>query len=60
VGAVYRFNNHGWNLEQVLAEMEQFDFSSGFGHGKQKDFVKDYWKEFEAKKTNVATESINK
>ncbi|HEX6732123.1 MAG TPA: tyrosine-protein phosphatase [Pyrinomonadaceae bacterium] len=48
VGAVYRFNNHGWNLDQVLAEMEQYDFNSGFGHGKQKAFVKDYWKEFQS------------
>jgi len=47
VGAVYRFNHDGWTLDQVLAEMEQFDFNSGFGHGKQKDFVKDYWKQFQ-------------
>jgi protein tyrosine/serine phosphatase len=47
VGAVYRFNQYGWNLEQALAEMEQYDFNSGFGHGKQKDFVKDYWKQFQ-------------
>lgn len=47
VGAVYRFNQYGWNLEQVLAEMEQYDFNSGFGHGKQKAFVKDYWKQFQ-------------
>src|SRR6188474_962887 len=38
VGAVYRFNHDGWNLEQALAEMNQYDFGSGFGHGKQKDF----------------------
>jgi protein tyrosine/serine phosphatase len=49
IGAVYRFNHHNWTLEQALAEMEQYDFSSGFGHGKQKDFVKDYWQQFQAK-----------
>jgi protein tyrosine/serine phosphatase len=54
VGAVYRFNHDKWNLEQVLAEMEQYDFSSGFGHGKQKDFVKDYWNQFQAKQSNIA------
>ena len=53
LGAVYRFNHDGWNLEQVLAEMDKFDFNSGFGHGKQKDFVKDYWKQFEAKAANA-------
>jgi len=49
VGAVYRFNHDKWNLEQVLSEMEQYEFNSGFGHGKQKDFVQDYWKQFQAK-----------
>lgn len=43
VGAVYRFTKDKWNLDQVLAEMNQFDFGSGFGHGKQKQFVKDFW-----------------
>ena len=53
VGAVYRFNHDGWTLEQVLAEMNQYDFGSGFGHGKQKDFVKDYWKQFQANASAV-------
>jgi protein tyrosine/serine phosphatase len=59
VGAVYRFNHDGWNLEQVLAEMNQYDFGSGFGHGKQKDFVKDYWKQFQAN-TSAVTETGSK
>ncbi len=57
MGAVYRFNHDGWNLEQVLAEMDKFDFDSGWGHGKQKDFVKDYWKQFEAKASSAAAAS---
>ena len=52
VGAVYRFTHDKWNLDQVLAEMEQYEFDSGYGHGKQKDFVKDYWQKFQS---NVAT-----
>jgi protein tyrosine/serine phosphatase len=48
VGAVYRFNHHGWNLDQALEEMERFDFNSGFGHGKQKEFVKEYFQQFQA------------
>lgn len=57
VGAVYRFNKDKWNLDQVLAEMDQYDFSSGYGHGKQMDFVKDYWRQFQA--NTVATTSNN-
>jgi protein tyrosine/serine phosphatase len=49
LGAVYRFNHDNWTLEQALAEMNEFDFGSGWGHGKQKDFVKDYWQQFQAK-----------
>jgi len=47
VGAVYRFTHDHWNLDQVLAEMDQYEFGSGYGHGKQRDFVKDYWRQFQ-------------
>lgn len=61
VGAVYRFNHDGWNLEQVLAEMNQYDFGSGWGHGKQKDFVKDYWSKFQTgQHAAIAVDSSNK
>ena len=53
MGAVYRFNHDGWNLEQALAEMDRYEFNSGMGHGKQKDFVKDYWQQFQAKQANT-------
>ncbi len=55
VGAVYRFKYDKWNLDQVLAEMEDYDFSSGYGHGKQKDFVKDYWQHFQPKEVVTTT-----
>jgi protein tyrosine/serine phosphatase len=54
MGAVYRFKHHNWNLEQAMAEMYEYDFGSGFGHGKQKEFVKDYWQQFQAKHANAA------
>lgn len=55
VGAVYRFNQYGWNLEQALDEMERYDFNSGFGHGKQKDFVKEYFQQFQATQASTGT-----
>lgn len=55
VGAVYRFNHSGWKLEQALEEMERFDFNSGFGHGKQKAFVKDYFQQFLAAQAAAGT-----
>lgn len=56
VGAIYRFKYDKWSLDQVLAEMEDYDFSSGYGHGKQRDFVKDYWQQFKPKEV-VTTSS---
>jgi len=58
MGAVYRFTHDGWDLDQVMAEMNNYEFNSGFGHGKQKDFVKDYWDQFQA--TNHATAAAAK
>src|SRR6185369_7841014 len=55
MGAVYRFNKDKWNLDQVLAEMDQYEFGSGYGHGKQMDFVKDYWRQFQANVTATVT-----
>ena len=49
MGAVYRFHNDHWNLDQAMAEMNQYEFGSGMGHGKQKSFVKDYWEQYQAK-----------
>ena len=49
VGAVYRFTHDKWNLDQVLAEMDQYEFGSGYGHGKQRDFVKTYWQQLQAR-----------
>jgi protein tyrosine/serine phosphatase len=41
-GAVYRFNNYHWNLDQVYNEMLAFDFYTSNGHGGQKKFVEAY------------------
>lgn len=55
VGAVYRFNVDKWNLDQALTEMEKYEFNSGYGHSKQKDFVKDYWNQFQNVAATTAT-----
>jgi len=54
VGAIYRFTHDRWNLDQALAEMDQYEFGSGYGHGKQRDFVKDYWRQFQTRQTTTA------
>jgi protein tyrosine/serine phosphatase len=53
MGAVYRFNHDHWNYEQAYAEMKQYDFYTSNGHGKQLDFLQDYWQQFQAKQGNA-------
>jgi protein tyrosine/serine phosphatase len=53
MGAVYRFNHDHWNFDQAYAEMKQYDFYTSNGHGKQLDFVQDYWQQFQAKHANA-------
>lgn len=49
MGAVYRFTHDNWNYDQAYAEMLQYDFYTSNGHGKQKDFVQDFWQQLQAK-----------
>ena len=42
MGAIYRFNNYHWSLDQAYAEMLDFDFYTSNGHGGQKKFVESY------------------
>ena len=53
MGAVYRFNHDHWNYDQAYAEMKDYDFYTSNGHGKQLDFVNDYWQQFQAKQAGA-------
>jgi protein tyrosine/serine phosphatase len=55
MGAVYRFNHDHWTYDQAYAEMLQYDFYTSNGHGRQKDFIQDYWQQFQAKQTTATT-----
>src|SRR5690242_3296745 len=55
MGAVYRFTHNHWTLDQAMAEMNQYEFGSGVGHGKQKDFVKNYWQQMQSNASTVVT-----
>ena len=54
VGAVYRFNHDSWKLDQALTEMDHYEFNSGYGHSKQKDFVREYYQQFLTAQANAA------
>jgi protein tyrosine/serine phosphatase len=53
MAAVYRFNHDHWNYDKAYAEMLQYDFYTSNGHGKQLDFVQNYWQQFQAKQVNA-------
>ena len=52
MGAIYRFNHDHWNFDQAYAEMLQYDFYTSNGHGKQKDFVQDYYEKLQVAKAS--------
>lgn len=54
MGAVYRFNNYHWTLDQVYAEMLNFDFYTSNGHGGQKKYVENYWARIQSNAGNSA------
>jgi protein tyrosine/serine phosphatase len=54
MGAVYRFNHDHWNYDQAYAEMKQYDFYTSNGHGKQLDFIQDYWQQFQVTHANAS------
>src|SRR5687768_16834273 len=58
MAAVYRFNHSRWNYDQAYAEMKQYDFYTSNGHGKQLDFVQEYWQQLQAKQANATTAPI--
>lgn len=53
MGAVYRFNVDNWDFDKAYAEMKDYDFYTSNGHGKQLDFIKDYWQQFQTKKSST-------
>jgi len=55
MAALYRFNHDHWTYDQAYAEMKQFDFYTSNGHGKQLDFVKDYWQQFQARQLHTTS-----
>ena len=52
-GAVYRFENYGWNYDTAYKEMKNYNFYSGLFHGKLKSYVKDYYAEREEEKADL-------
>ena len=55
--AIYRMTHDGWTAERAYAEMKQYGFDSGLGHGSLKDYVYDYYAGLDRKSVTV---TVNK
>jgi tyrosine-protein phosphatase SIW14 len=54
--AIYRMHHDGWDAEQAYAEMKQYGFESGMGHGGLKDYIYDYYAQMKKKGVVVNTD----
>lgn len=52
-GAVYRFEDYGWNYDQAYKEMKKYNFTWWLVHGRLKDYVKDYAEKMETEKAKA-------
>lgn len=44
VGAVYRYENYGWDFEKAYQEMKNYNYTKWMVHGRLKTYVKDYYR----------------
>lgn len=54
VGAVYRYENYGWNYEKAYKEMKNYNYTKWLVHGLLKTFVKDYYRDDKRRIDNIA------
>lgn len=52
--AIYRAENYGWDYDKAYKEMKNYNFSWWMVHYQLKAFVKDYYKDFEKRRDNLA------
>jgi tyrosine-protein phosphatase SIW14 len=50
IGAIYRYNNYGWDFDTVYREMKNYDYYSRWGHSAIKDYVREYYEVMKATK----------
>jgi protein tyrosine/serine phosphatase len=46
--AVYRMSVDGWDIDRAYQEMKDYDFYTSMGHGCYKDYVYDYYRDWQA------------
>lgn len=59
-GAVYRYENYGWDYEKTYREMKNYNFTKWLVHGRLKTFVKDYGRKMEKEKEQAKLNNFQK
>jgi protein tyrosine/serine phosphatase len=58
VGAVYRFNQYGWNYDQAYKEMKKFNYTSWPVHFNIKAYVKEYSEKMDRTKAARVAQAV--
>jgi protein tyrosine/serine phosphatase len=58
IGAIYRFNQYGWDFEQAYKEMKNYDYYSRWGHGAIKEYVQEYYELMKTAKAAVKVTTV--
>ena len=58
IGAIYRFNQYGWDFTQAYKEMKNYDYYSRWGHGAIKDYVEEYYALMKTAKAAVKATTV--
>lgn len=57
--AAYRIAVDGWDIERAYQEMKDFDFYTSMGHGCYKDYIYDYYRDWQAQHQAGARTNAN-
>ena len=56
--AVYRITIDGWDIDRAYQEMKDYGFYTRFGHGCYRNYVNDYYRNWQARRqTDIAAEA---
>ena len=58
IGAIYRFNQYGWDFTQAYKEMKNYDYYSRWGHSAIKEYVQEYYELMKTAKAAVKVTTV--
>ena len=56
--AIYRLTHDSWTADRAFAEMKQYEFGKGFGHGALREYLYDYYAGLERQNADDRADSV--